>query len=909
MPFAATVYSLLLVSSPVTTPAIEELTAIWQRELSEEEIAAQIESSRVERIESQYDGRELPGELEEAAEAETQAAPAPAPSADAPAVYPTEVKAAPEPAHPAAGAVRETVVTPTPATPALLENLPSEPAPAADTPAVEPAAVQAAPEPAQPAAGVIRETVVAPAPAVPAAPESLPARPAAGQKAAAPRIEEKEVRAETIDTDPGVVLVTGTALPEAVPSAQTPTQAQSPAPVQGYTVTPAKKADYTLIAPPVLTADLMPAGFGKALEGDDVIVAALEAVRKNNDDALRAMAARVRNHPLGGYVALWAINARAAQDLKKTKKLSRTVERDYERFIAAHRTEYLAERARTDWIRNAAKAGDAGRFAALYPHLEWNKNERDIVCMRQSFALGKGKPSAAALAQAKKLLLNTTAPQIDACRDLADKTLKADRSWTWQYLLILLQKKRYMMAAELVRETPAKYLPVGKRELGQILANPSRWLQRNSRSLSKKSTRLLIAASLRIVQKDLGAAARIAQAADGRLNASSRALLWGRLAYEAAVDQDAAALRYYKRAGKALKSAPSSTLIVNGTSILVWQARAALRSGTPGEVLEAVSMLPASVRAGENWKYWRARMLEATGDRAGAEKLMTGLARGYEFYNLLAADWLGKPYYKGPESVTPPAQPARWAVFAKNPSVVRAVRFYALGLPNEGHREWNWALRSMKARDRLEIAEYAGALGLAHRRINTAASTGRAAAFNQLYPKPFETEIVRAADQAGLPRDWVFGLIRQESRFISLALSTAGARGLMQVMPATARWVARQTGLDCYKNNQISDIETNLFLGTQYLKLVRENVSPNVTVATASYNGGPSKAAAWRSTLTREVEGALFAETIPYSETRDYVMRVTANTVQYSRYTEEPLRITDLLGRIAPEALSGNIIP
>ena len=91
--------------------------------------------------------------------------------------------------------------------------------------------------------------------------------------------------------------------------------------------------------------------------------------------------------------------------------------------------------------------------------------------------------------------------------------------------------------------------------------------------------------------------------------------------------------------------------------------------------------------------------------------------------------------------------------------------------------------------------------------------------------------------------------------------------------------------------------------------MVRENVSPNVTVATASYNAGPSKAAAWRSTLTREVEGALFAETIPYSETRDYVMRVTANTVQYSRYTEEPLRITDLLGRIAPEALSGNIIP
>lgn len=86
-------------------------------------------------------------------------------------------------------------------------------------------------------------------------------------------------------------------------------------------------------------------------------------------------------------------------------------------------------------------------------------------------------------------------------------------------------------------------------------------------------------------------------------------------------------------------------------------------------------------------------------------------------------------------------------------------------------------------------------------------------------------------------------------------------------------------------------------------------MSPNVTLATASYNAGPSKAAAWRSTLTREVEGALFAETIPYSETRDYVMRVTANTVQYSRYTTEPVRLTDLLGSISPVPLSGNFIP
>ena len=529
--------------------------------------------------------------------------------------------------------------------------------------------------------------------------------------------------------------------------------------------------------------------------------------------------------------------------------------------------------------------------------------------MRQTFALGSGKPSAQALAQAKSLLLRTTAPQIDACKKLAARTLEADRSWTWQYLLILLQKKRYTLATQLVKETPAKYLPVNKKELSQILTNPSRWLQRNRKVLKKKPVRLLIAASLRIVQKDIGAAVTIAHATDGRINSSTKALLWGRIGYEAAVDQDAASLRYYKLAGEGLKSAASSTLIVNGATVLVWQARAALRNGTPQEVLSAISQLSPSVKKADNWTYWRARMLAAVGKKAQADKLMQSLVRGYEFYNLLAADFLGKPYYKGLESMKPEPSKESFAKFSKNPSVQRAVRFYALGLPYEGHREWNWALIGMKNRERLEIAEYAGALGLEHRRINTAASTGRAAAFNQLYPKPFADKINRAADEAQLPQNLVFGLIRQESRFISLALSSAGARGLMQVMPSTARWVAKQTGLKGYNNSKISDIDTNLFLGTQYLRLVRENVSPNVTLATASYNAGPSKAAAWRSTLTKEVEGALFAETIPYSETRDYVMRVTANTVQYSRYTNDPIHLTDLLGRIEPVPLSGNIIP
>ena len=891
MPFAATVYSLLLASSAVTTPAIEELTAIRQRELSEEEIAAQIEASRIERIESQFDGRELPQEIEAAAQAETPSGATPAAQTNletvSEPVYPTEIQPSAVIAEPTAvssqpiGGIRETTVT-------------------------------------KSAEGIQETSTTYTGQPLTPAPSSTPSVTVSASGAA---VSEKAAAVETIDADPSVaVVVTGEALPAAPQTTDTPsTTSETPqakagtsvssVPQQGFVIEPVAKADYALVAPPPLTDDLLPSHFGEELPGDDDILTARKAAQRNDVATLKTLSQRVKNHPLGGYVELWTINAQAEQDLKKTKKLTPAVEKRYAQFIEAHGSEYLSERARTDWLRYSAQANDAKRFAALYPKLKWNQEEHDILCMRRMFALGNGKPSPQALAQAKSLLLRTTAPQIDACKKLAEKTLEADRSWTWQYLLILLQKKRYTLASQLIKDTPAKYLPVNKTELSQLLSNPTRWLQRNRKVLKKKPVRILIAASLRIVQKDIGAAVTIAHATDGRINSSTKALLWGRIGYEAAVDHDAASLRYYKLAGEGLKSAASSTLIVNGATVLVWQARAALRNGTPQEVLSAISQLSPSVKKADNWTYWRARMLAATGKKEQADKLMQGLVRGYEFYNLLAADYLGKPYYKGPESMKPAPSKESFAKFANNASVQRAVRFYALGLPYEGHREWNWALIGMKSRERLEIAEYAGALGLEHRRINTAASTGRAAAFNQLYPKPFASKITRAADEAQLPQDLVFGLIRQESRFISMALSSAGARGLMQVMPSTARWVAKQTGLKGYNSKKISDIDTNLFLGTQYLRLVRENVSPNVTLATASYNAGPSKAAAWRSTLTREVEGALFAETIPYSETRDYVMRVTANTVQYSRFTTEPVRLTDLLGSISPVPLSGNFIP
>lgn len=150
---------------------------------------------------------------------------------------------------------------------------------------------------------------------------------------------------------------------------------------------------------------------------------------------------------------------------------------------------------------------------------------------------------------------------------------------------------------------------------------------------------------------------------------------------------------------------------------------------------------------------------------------------------------------------------------------------------------------------------------------------------------PFERVLGDYARAHGLDEAWVLGLVRQESRFAVDARSDAGARGLMQLMPRTARWVARKIGLVQYQADDVAEIETNLTLGTGYLKMVLEDLGHEV-LASAAYNAGPRRAQRWCD--TKPLEGAVYVETIPFGETRRYVKKVMANAVIYAALLGEP---------------------
>jgi soluble lytic murein transglycosylase len=231
------------------------------------------------------------------------------------------------------------------------------------------------------------------------------------------------------------------------------------------------------------------------------------------------------------------------------------------------------------------------------------------------------------------------------------------------------------------------------------------------------------------------------------------------------------------------------------------------------------------------------------------------------------------------------------------------LKFFELNMRLEGYREWNWELRGMTDRQLLAAAEFARRQNVLDRMVNTSDRTRSESDFTQRFPAPHREEMQIATQRTGLEAAWVYGLIRQESRFVRDARSQVGASGLMQLMPGTARYVAKKIGLGDFSPAQVNDVQTNLLLGTSYLAMALNNLDGSEVLATAAYNAGPRRSVAWRATLAGPMEGAMFAELIPFTETRDYVKKVMSNATYYAALFEnKPQSLKARLGTIAPHA-------
>jgi soluble lytic murein transglycosylase len=205
----------------------------------------------------------------------------------------------------------------------------------------------------------------------------------------------------------------------------------------------------------------------------------------------------------------------------------------------------------------------------------------------------------------------------------------------------------------------------------------------------------------------------------------------------------------------------------------------------------------------------------------------------------------------------------------------------------------------MNERDLLAAADLACSKQVWDRCINTSDRTKTQIDFDQRFPMPLKDTVLRKSKEVQLDPAYVYGLIRQESRFIMDAKSVVGASGLMQVMPATAKWTAKKIGLTNFQLPQLNEHETNVAIGTGYLKLVLDDFDGSMPLAAAAYNAGPSRSRNWRKGPV--LEAAIWAENIPFTETRDYVKKVLSNTTNYAAIiTGQPQSLKARLGTVGP---------
>ena len=615
----------------------------------------------------------------------------------------------------------------------------------------------------------------------------------------------------------------------------------------------------------LLTAHAQPAS-------DADLLAARDAAQRAAWRALEAMRPRFAGHPLEAYPTYWLLAG----------NVDRSDPGEVRGFLARFPNSPLAESLRKEWLKALGASGSWELFRAEYPQLLGDDIEVTCYSFQDRFARGDSEVGGEARA------LFVSAREAPASCDPVFAGLvasgKIGEAELWDRI-------RKVLAAGNAREAKRTnaLLPARQRfddkTLDRAGADPAAFLAREkSPILPRAAKELAIHALSRLARsKPEEAAERLALIAP-RLGADAARVAWGQLAWQAALSHHPRALEWYALA--------ADTPLTDAQG--AWKARAALRAGDWKQVLAAIQGLSSEEARDATWRFWRARALRSLGAAEASEALMRGVAKEINFYGLLAAEELGTPPALDWNAWRP--QPADLERVRSLEGIQRALILYRVGLDNEAFREWVWAIRRLDDRDLLAAAEVARAANVPDRAINTADRTVQLHDFGQRYPTPHRDALAAAARQWDLDEAMIYSLIRQESRFMPEARSRVGATGLMQLMPATARWVAQQIPVQPFRADMLVQPEVNIQMGSYYFRRVLSDLGHPI-LATAAYNAGPGRARRWRD--ERALEGAIYAETIPFNETRDYVKKVFANAWFYRhRLTGKNASLRQLLGTV-----------
>lgn len=592
---------------------------------------------------------------------------------------------------------------------------------------------------------------------------------------------------------------------------------------------------------------------------------ALRAANANNNELLQQYSVSMQNDALGYYPEYWMLNQNLA-----TQPTAQIVS-----YAQRYPNSAMAEKLAADYVEEKVKNADFAAAQAVLPYV--NNPDKAESCAIAQVRAKTGDPLV--FAEHKEVWL-TTDSQPDACTGLGRLMLSSP-------LLTLDDRKQRLWAqlragqsGQALATAQSIGLQLSLAQFNQIQAAPETYLW-SAAKLTAADHAYLVYAIGRLADSNLsGALASVNRVAEATPEDVQKALY------------------------RAVGYIGGTTVMKNGFNIEVLNAfersvglafspeeaeifaRQAIRFSAWNSLIHAINQMSVAQQQEDRWQYWLARASEQSGQASGqrtAQQIYTRLAEsGDEYHHLLARDRLGQKFNRFDQ-----AQPTEQDLQRLNQDIhfQRAFSLKQISAPtNYINREWNWAVRQayLKQDDGLILAAAKRATDMQwyDRAIYAADRTVKKHNTRYRFPMPYQSLVVNHSQSAGIDPAWAYGLMRQESRFNTAARSHVGAGGLMQIMPDTAKLVARQMG-ESYNPAALTDMNVNIRYGTFYLSTIQRQLSNSSVLATAGYNAGPNRARRWQPE-TQNLSADQYTESIPLLETRDYVKHVMSNATHYA---------------------------
>jgi len=611
------------------------------------------------------------------------------------------------------------------------------------------------------------------------------------------------------------------------------------------------------------------------------ILAAIEAAERGQSDAARQ--ADISGHPLYGWVEYAGLR----------REIDTLTQPRAEAFLQRYRGQAVAGAFRELWLAAAARRENWPAFLAA-----WNPGIDSIAlrCAHLNARQALGRADAQWLKDVEELWRSTGKSLPTACdAPLAVFTARgaATPALRWERI-----EKAATEGEAAVMRAVARGLPSAERELAEDYAAFIDGVHPRALHWPKTArSRLVASHGLARLGKDNPGAA------EAQLPRHAQALGFteadrGRVLYPVALWTVAS---YLPESARRLNAVPD---VAYDERLHEWRAREAMARSDWSAALAAIRKMGPKQRGDSRWTYFEARLSEIAGDKTAASRLYRQAATKPEFHGFLAADRIEQPYALCPW--LPDDGAARRAAVARDPAIVRAMGLHRLQRSSWALREWNDALSRLDDTGRRIAVEVAQANGWFDRAVFSLGKDARGNArpdelrlYHLRFPLYHDAAIRRESAIHRVDPAWVAAEIRAESVFNPQARSSANAMGLMQVLPSTGAAVARRIGREWTGAPSLYHPETNIGLGTAYLRQMLDDHDDKTYFAIAGYNAGPAPLNRWKSQRPT-MDPDFWIETISYKETRDYVARVLAFSVIYDwRLDGDATRVTERMhGRL-----------